>query len=99
MVVVTGGFHRPALIRLAEEGDPTWPELPEPPADAVVGSYLVPYSFRRLDAFDGYQSGMPSPAYYQHLWESGPGEAARRAHRGGDRTGCAPAASRSPPPT
>ncbi|GII61523.1 hypothetical protein Skr01_16080 [Sphaerisporangium krabiense] len=78
VVVVTGGFHRPALIRLAERGDRNWPEVPRPPADAVVGSYLVPYSFRRLDAFDGYQAGMPSPGYYQHLWESGPAEAARR---------------------
>ncbi|MFC4062852.1 DUF5682 family protein [Planomonospora corallina] len=77
VVVVTGGFHRPALVRLAERGERTWPELPEPPGDAVVGSYLVPYSFRRLDAFDGYQSGMPSPGYYQRLWESGPEEAAR----------------------
>lgn len=78
VVVVTGGFHRPALIRLSAQGDQAWPELPEPPDDAVVGSYLVPYSFRRLDAFDGYQSGMPSPGYYQHLWESGPREAARK---------------------
>ena len=31
----------------------------------------MPYSFRRLDAFSGYQSGMPSPEYYQRLWESG----------------------------
>ncbi|WP_327044168.1 DUF5682 family protein [Microbispora sp. NBC_01189] len=77
VVVVTGGFHRPALVRLAGQGDPDWPEVPRPPVDAVVGSYLVPYSFRRLDAFDGYQSGMPSPGYYQRLWESGPAEAAR----------------------
>ncbi|GIH23296.1 hypothetical protein Aph01nite_16060 [Acrocarpospora phusangensis] len=77
VVVVTGGFHRPALIRLAEQGDRSWPEMPEPPAEATVGSYLVPYSFQRLDAFDGYQSGMPSPGYYQHLWESGPADAAR----------------------
>ncbi|MBN6057392.1 hypothetical protein JYK22_36040, partial [Nonomuraea sp. RK-328] len=78
VVVVTGGFHRPALIRLAGQGDRSWPEVPQPPADAVVGSYLVPYSFRRLDAFDGYQSGMPSPGYYQDLWEGGPVHAARR---------------------
>lgn len=77
VVVVTGGFHRPALIRLAEQGDRSWPEVPQPPVGAAVGSYLVPYSFRRLDAFDGYQSGMPSPGYYQHLWESGPADAAR----------------------
>lgn len=78
VVVVTGGFHRPALMRLAEQGDRSRPEVPQPPEDAVAASYLVPYSFRRLDAFDGYQSGMPSPGYYQHLWESGPADAARR---------------------
>ncbi|MEU8323644.1 DUF5682 family protein [Nonomuraea sp. NPDC048881] len=78
VVVVTGGFHRPALIRLAEQGERSWPEVPQPPEGAAVGSYLVPYSFRRLDAFDGYQSGMPSPGYYQDLWEHGPDGAARR---------------------
>jgi hypothetical protein len=54
-----------------------WPAVPAPPDGAVAGSYLVPYSFRRLDAFAGYQSGMPSPEYYQRLWESGPQDAAR----------------------
>lgn len=76
VVVITGGFHRPALIaRLASE--PTtktssWPAIPAFPPGAVGGSYLVPFSFKRLDAFDGYQSGMPSPRYYQRLWEAGP---------------------------
>lgn len=74
VVVVTGGFHRPALVALTadagEEAD--WPEIPAFAPDAVGGSYLVPFSFRRLDAFDGYQSGMPSPRYYQRLWEAGP---------------------------
>jgi hypothetical protein len=65
VVVVTGGFHRPALRTLAERGDPAegWPEVPRPPEGAVGGSYLVPYSFQRLDSFTGYQSGMPSPEY------------------------------------
>lgn len=76
VVVVTGGFHRPALVRLSAEGDTSWPDVPVPPEDARSGSYLVPYSFRRLDAFTGYQSGMPSPAYYQRLWEHGPARAA-----------------------
>ncbi|SDT79758.1 DUF5682 family protein [Actinoplanes derwentensis] len=58
-------------------GGAGWPEIPAPPDGATAGSYLVPYSFRRLDAFGGYQSGMPSPEYYQRLWESGPEEAAR----------------------
>ncbi|GAA3350922.1 DUF5682 family protein [Amorphoplanes nipponensis] len=83
VVVVTGGFHRPALVSALAlpagdgAGGPAWPEVPALPAEAVGGSFLVPYSFRRLDAFDGYQSGMPSPGYYQELWESGPEAAAR----------------------
>ncbi|WP_433791010.1 DUF5682 family protein [Actinoplanes sp. CA-252034] len=96
VVAVVGGFHRPALLRLAaptagpHDGpdspvghagesvpEPGWPDVPEPPTGATAGSYLVPYSFRRLDAFAGYQSGMPSPEFYQRLWESGPQEAAR----------------------
>jgi hypothetical protein len=86
VVVVTGGFHRAALVRLcgsasssAASASPSveWPEVPTLPSGAVGGSYVVPFSFRRLDAFDGYQSGMPSPAYYQYLWEHGPAGAAR----------------------
>jgi hypothetical protein len=79
VIVVTGGFHRPALIALTaappERDTGGWPEIPAFPPGAVGGSYLVPFSFRRLDAFDGYQSGMPSPRYYQRLWEAGPGAA------------------------
>ncbi|MFI7540013.1 DUF5682 family protein, partial [Actinoplanes sp. NPDC049599] len=79
VVVVTGGFHRAALVSALAAAPATigWPEVPALPPDAVGGSFLVPYSFRRLDAFDGYQSGMPSPGYYQELWESGPQAAAR----------------------
>ncbi|WP_245194746.1 DUF5682 family protein [Kitasatospora phosalacinea] len=88
VLVVTGGFHAPALRALTasrspEHGSPEggrpeggspehgWPEVPQPPAGSVGGSHLVPYSFRQLDAFGGYQSGMPSPGYYQLLWERG----------------------------
>ncbi|GAA4926699.1 DUF5682 family protein [Actinoplanes utahensis] len=78
VVAVVGGFHRPALLRLAAAGPaPGWPGVPAPPDGATAGSYLVPYSFKRLDAFAGYQSGMPSPDYYQRLWERGPEAAAR----------------------
>jgi len=83
VLVVTGGFHQPALRRLVE-GDPgraDWPEVPAPPADALGGSFLVPYSFRQLDAFAGYQSGMPSPGYYQQVWEHGPAAAGRELLR------------------
>ncbi|MDF3148461.1 DUF5682 family protein, partial [Streptomyces sp. T21Q-yed] len=87
VLVVTGGFHQPALRALSyrssgrgegESDRPSaWPEVPTPPDGALGGSFLVPYSFRQLDAFAGYQSGMPSPGYYQQLWEGGPQAAAQ----------------------
>ncbi|MFF0733203.1 DUF5682 family protein [Streptomyces chartreusis] len=79
VLVVTGGFHQPALRALTyrHDGGRDWPEVPEPPEGALGGSFLVPYSFRQLDAFAGYQSGMPSPGYYQQLWEAGPRTAAQ----------------------
>ncbi|MET9657319.1 DUF5682 family protein [Streptomyces sp. NPDC006510] len=89
VLVVTGGFHQPALRSLTGSGAPSgadpdgweraadgWPLVPAPPDDALAGSFLVPYSFRQLDAFAGYQSGMPSPGYYQQVWEAGPEAAA-----------------------
>src|SRR5262249_1932751 len=55
--------------------DRSRPEIPAREG-ARTGSYLVPYSFRRLDSFVGYEAGMPSPAFYQRLWEDGPEAAA-----------------------
>jgi hypothetical protein len=76
VVVLIGGYHKPALEKLVpnQSGD-ALPELPQPHEEARHGSFLVPYSFRRLDSFTGYQSGMPSPQYYQSLWEEGVEEA------------------------
>ncbi len=66
LVVVTGGFHTVALPTTA-------PAMPEPmklkDADAVT--VLMRYGFEQLDRLNGYASGMPSPAFYQHLWEGG----------------------------
>lgn len=119
VLVVTGGFHQPALRALADDeqhrdrtaadgtatggtatgggsgkgpagretagkgstgngsaGGSEWPDVPVPAEEALAGSFLVPYSFRQLDAFAGYQSGMPSPGYYQQVWEEGPKSAA-----------------------
>lgn len=91
VVVVCGGYHAPALARLwsqlpAEAGMAP-PPTPEPSTQATdgepgplrYGSYLVPYTFKRLDAFAGYASGMPSPAWYQWAWEHGADGAARHA--------------------
>ncbi len=75
VVVVCGGYHKPAIERGWTQFDGTKPTLADPPG-ARIGSYLVPFSFKRLDSFAGYASGMPSPAFHQAVWEIGPERAA-----------------------
>ncbi|NZA25469.1 hypothetical protein H0E84_03660 [Luteimonas sp. SJ-92] len=81
---------REALANTSVDGvhglDP--PETPAPSAQVDAdraplrfGSYLVPYSYKRLDAFTGYASGMSSPAYYQWVWERGSADAGALALR------------------
>lgn len=90
-LVVTGGFHQPALLRGLSETlappPPARPQVPAPPeqpdgGEPRRGTYVIPYSDRRLDAFGGYQSGMPSPGYYGWLWRGDAASAADAAVRG-----------------
>lgn len=69
IVVVTGGFHTTALQRMLNEATPA-AMAKDSSASKRLGSWLVRYSFDRLDALSGYAAGMPSPAYYQWVWES-----------------------------
>lgn len=71
-VVVCGGFHAPVLQRAADTARAAPPPCPEPPPDARAATWLVPYSDRRLDAFAGYASGMPSPAWYRWAYAGQP---------------------------
>ncbi len=73
VVAVCGGWHKPMLENAWQKLDPVWPELPA--VEEEVGSYLVPYTFKRLDSFVGYQSGMPSPEWYEAVWAHGPKDA------------------------
>ncbi len=77
VVAVCGGFHKPYLEKAwrQQPGD-QWPAVPS--FEGRYGTFLVAYSFRRLDSFTGYQAGMPSPAYYQAVWEEGLEGAAER---------------------
>lgn len=72
VVVVCGGWHASAIRQHAASADGRLPDIPLPLEGAQAGSYLVPYSYARLDRFTGYASGMPSPAYYEKLFEAGP---------------------------
>ena len=71
VLVVTGGFHTLALIEnlaqhqsakrytIQQNKQQKWQE----------NAWLIRYSFDRLDALNGYASGMPSPAFYQQFWQ------------------------------
>lgn len=69
VLVVCGGYHAPVLARVALAGPAELPVVAEPEAGTRHGTYLVPYSFKRLDSFVGYESGLPSPAFYDALWD------------------------------
>jgi hypothetical protein len=83
VLVVCGGWHKPALERaLAAGGVPfaaTEPDVPRPLHDRAAGCYLVPFEYRQVDALGGYAAGMPSPMYYQWVWQHGVGAAGDRA--------------------
>ena len=78
ILVVTGGFHTPALAqRLGETdaettvgGSSALADLPQKLVSAKdQGVYLMPYSMEAADALNGYASGMPFPGFYQEIWE------------------------------
>jgi hypothetical protein len=73
VVVVCGGWHAPALRKAWSAAANTEPEVPA--AEGRHGTYLVPYSYRRLDSFTGYEAGMPSPAFQAALWRHGADQA------------------------
>lgn len=76
VVLVCGGWHGGAIRRHAAAADGQPPEIPQAPAGARTGSYVVPYSYARLDRFTGYAAGMPSPAYYEQVFNNGLASAA-----------------------
>ncbi|KAF1072122.1 MAG: hypothetical protein GAK45_00300 [Pseudomonas citronellolis] len=67
LVIVTGGFHTLNLVEALAAGQP--PAAPSSTGPAAQ-AWLIRYGFERLDALNGYASGMPSPAYYQHVWDA-----------------------------
>jgi hypothetical protein len=66
IVVVTGGFHTVALPTTA----PRRPGAVKLARPEDAGVTLIRYGFVQLDRLNGYASGMPSPEFYQRLWEA-----------------------------
>ncbi len=66
IVIVTGGMHTSALVASLSTSICAKP-FSKTDASKV---YVVPYGFRELDHLNGYAAGMPSPGYYDMLWDS-----------------------------
>lgn len=76
VLVVTGGFHTVALPGIVASNNFSESlEAQQTSGDSIT--CLVRYSFEQLDALNGYSSGMPSPYYYNHIWELAKSERAQ----------------------
>ena len=75
ILVVTGGFHTPALAKLLsgekwEETKTAALRLSTKRPDKEQSVYLMPYAIEAADALNGYASGMPFSGFYQKVWEN-----------------------------
>lgn len=65
VLIVSGGFHTPALIEGIQKDTEIRGEAKQGPADM----FIIPYSYKRLDSLNGYGAGMPFPGYYHFAWQ------------------------------
>ncbi len=87
VLVVTGGFHTPGLMKLLGTESRKSPKRKADKAEGKgredasaqrkvpekdQGVYVMPYSMEAADALNGYASGMPFPGFYQKIWENLP---------------------------
>lgn len=72
VLVVTGGFHTVVLPDLVA-GSVKRPRSVKF-AEDEAGTWLMRYSYDRLDSKAGYPAGMPSPAFYEKMWQLSSGE-------------------------
>lgn len=79
VLVVCGGWHKPVLERASLESVTAQPDIIQPSDERAAGCYLVPFEYRQVDALGGYAAGMPSPMFYQWVWQHGMRGAGERA--------------------
>lgn len=72
VLVVTGGFHTAVLPDLVSCSVKRPKSVKF--ADDEAGTWLMRYSYDRLDSKTGYSAGMPSPAFYEKMWQLSEGE-------------------------
>lgn len=73
IVVVTGAFHTLALVEAlagADEGAVVRAAERGAGVVSTAPAWLIRYDFTRLDALNGYASGMRSPGFQQRIWDA-----------------------------
>ncbi len=73
ILVVTGGFHTPALAKLLSEENNAKAgakakRTKKSDIDKNQSVYMMPYSMEAADALNGYASGMPFAGFYLKIW-------------------------------
>ena len=66
ILIVTGGLHTVALPELVAAGAKRATSSTPP---GSVQQAFIRYSFDQLEQLNGYAAGMPSPDYYNRLWQ------------------------------
>ncbi len=64
ILVVTGGFHTPSLIKLIQDHKELQFKLKD---KGTIDNYIIPYSYDRIDERSGYKSGIIFPTYHNEL--------------------------------
>ena len=75
IAVVTGAWHSPALVDLADARGDT--ALLAKLKRAKVAATWIPWTNARLAYRSGYGAGVSSPGWYEHLWEQPDGAPSR----------------------
>ncbi|MFY0256086.1 DUF5682 family protein [Chitinophaga sp. 30R24] len=67
IAVICGAWHAPALQQMpkAKEDNDLLKGLPK----AKVECTWIPWTYSRLSYESGYGAGIPSPGWYEHIWE------------------------------
>lgn len=67
IAVICGAWHAPALQTMPKQKDDN--ELLKGLPKAKVECTWIPWTYSRLSYESGYGAGIPSPGWYEHIWE------------------------------
>lgn len=67
IAVICGAWHGPALQNMPKQKDDN--DLLKGLPKAKVECTWIPWTYSRLSYESGYGAGIPSPGWYEHIWE------------------------------